>query len=129
MLLNSSNLLDLPVGHPVSLVLQVAESPGKVINELRSPWRGNRSNSSQNDLSGEQQRDLEEKGWKMSKNPSPELTSELQWAVAVNVDFLCGTKVYLQWDFCQECLVPAALSWCIPPSRACTPVGMLGNGW
>lgn len=49
MLLNSSNLLDLPVGHPVSLVLQVAESPGKVINELRSPWRGNRSGSSQND--------------------------------------------------------------------------------
>lgn len=71
MLLNSSNLLDLPVGHPVSLVLQVAESPGKVINELRSPWRGNRSNSSQNDLSGEQQRDLEEKGWKNEQKPKP----------------------------------------------------------
>lgn len=55
------------------------------------------------------------KAGKMSKNPTPKLTSELQWAVAVpGCLFSQGSlalRFTFQYDFYEECPAPAALSW------------------
>lgn len=70
------------------------------------------------------------KGGEMSKNLSPELTSELQWAV--NVSFL---RALWHWgspfntSSTRNAQHPPHFPGCIPPSRACTAGGMFGNGW
>lgn len=80
-MLNSSNLLYFPVSSVMSLVSEVAGSLGNVINEQRSPRKGNQSNNSQNNPFGEtvlSDSDSEEQGWKNEKNKAKKTKNNQQ---------------------------------------------------